>query len=100
MPKKKEKDYDVIIVGAGIAGCVLGFHLANARIKVKVIEKKPEDNLFEDWCDSIEKKAFAFAGIQAPKGDEIREERDHLAILTPDLQTIIHLGYYDYWIVD
>ncbi len=100
MPKKKEKDYDVIIVGAGIAGCVLGFHLANARIKVKVIEKKSEDNLFEDWCDSIEKKAFAFAGIQAPKGDEIREERDHLAILTPDLQTTIHLGYYDYWIVD
>ena len=100
MPKKKEKNYDVIIVGAGIAGCILGFHLANARIKVKVIEKKNRDNLAQDCCDSIEKKAFAYAGIQAPKEDEIRDERDHLAIITPDLQTIIHLGYYDYWIVD
>ncbi|MHA1418670.1 MAG: NAD(P)/FAD-dependent oxidoreductase [Candidatus Heimdallarchaeaceae archaeon] len=100
MTKKKEKNYDVIIVGAGIAGCVLGFHLANARIKVKVIEKKNRDNLAQDCCDSIEKKAFAYAGIQAPKGDEIRDERDHLAIITPDLQTIIHLGYYDYWIID
>ncbi|MHA1692864.1 MAG: NAD(P)/FAD-dependent oxidoreductase [Candidatus Heimdallarchaeaceae archaeon] len=100
MTKKKEKNYDVIIVGAGIAGCVLGFHLANARIKVKVIEKKNRDNLAQDCCDSIEKKAFAYAGIQAPKGDEIRDERDHLAIITPDLQTIIHLRYYDYWIID
>ena len=92
MSKKKEKSYDVIIVGAGIAGCVLAFHLANAKIKVKVIEKKSEVSIGEDWCDSIEKNAFAYAGIPAPKGKEVRDNRDHLAILSPDLNTIIHLG--------
>jgi len=98
--KGKTKPTDVIIVGSGIAGCVLAFHLANARLKVKVFEKKARKNLGHDWCDSVEKEAFAYAGIPAPKGNERKNDRDHLAIITPDLKKIIHLDYYNYWIVD
>ena len=98
--KKKKKETDVIIVGGGIAGCVLAFHLANARLKVKVFEKQSRDYVQHDWCDSIEKEAFSFSGIPAPKGKERRKDRNHLAILTPDLEHIVHLDFYNYWIVD
>ena len=98
--KPKPRPTDVIIVGSGIAGCVLAFHLANARLKVKVFEKKARKNLGHDWCDSVEKKAFAYAGIPAPKGKERKNDRDHLAIITPSFEKIVHLGFYNYWIVD
>ncbi len=98
--KQKEKPTDVIIVGAGIAGTVLAFHLANARFKVKVFEKNKREDLGHDWCDSIEKDAFEFAKIPLPKSKEKREDRDHLVILSPDFKKQIHLDYYNYIIVD
>ncbi|MHA1200795.1 MAG: FAD-dependent oxidoreductase [Candidatus Heimdallarchaeaceae archaeon] len=98
--KKKKKETDVIIVGGGIAGCVLAFHLANARLKVKVFEKQSRNEIDHDWCDSVEKEAFSYSGIPAPKGKERKRDRDHLAILSPDLESMIHLSHYDYWIVD
>ena len=98
--KQKEKPTDVIIVGAGIAGCVLAFHLSNARFKVKVFEKSERKDLGHDWCDSVEKKAFAYASIPPPKGKEKKKEVDHLVILSPNFNKVIHLDYYDYWIVD
>ncbi|MEE9410915.1 MAG: NAD(P)/FAD-dependent oxidoreductase [Candidatus Heimdallarchaeota archaeon] len=100
MSKKEERIDDVIIVGAGIAGCVLAFHLANANLKVKVFEKKPREKLGHDWCDSIEKKAFTTAGIPPPKGEERKKERDYAAIISPDFGKIIQLGFYDYYITD
>ncbi|MCG3260518.1 MAG: NAD(P)/FAD-dependent oxidoreductase, partial [Candidatus Heimdallarchaeota archaeon] len=98
--KQKQKQTDIIIVGAGIAGCVLAFHLANSRFKIKVFEKEKQDNLGHDWCDSVEKKAFAYANIPPPKGKERKNDRDHLVILSPDFQSTIHLNKHDYWIVD
>ena len=98
--KSKSKPTDVIIVGSGIAGCVLAFHLANARLKVKVFEKKARKNLGHDWCDSVEKEAFTYANIPAPKGKERKNDRDHLAIIAPNFEKIVHLGFYNYWIVD
>ena len=98
--KQKEKPTDVIIVGAGIAGNVLAFHLANARFKVKVFEKLKRDEIGHDWCDSIEKQAFEYAKIPLPKGKEKRNDRDHLVILSPNFKKQVHLDYYDYLIVD
>jgi len=98
--KKKQNDTDVIIVGGGIAGCVLAFHLSNARFKVKVFEKNPRHHKYHNWCDSVEKEAFSYSGIPSPKGVERKNDRDHLAILSPDLENIVHLDYYNYWIVD
>ncbi len=100
MSKKKQESIDVIIVGAGIAGCVLAFHLANANLKVTVFERNTRDNIGQDWSDSVEKKAFSFAGIPPPKGEEKKADRDHLAIISPDFGKIVHLGFYDYWITD
>ena len=102
MSKKesKPKPNDVIIVGAGIAGCVLAFHLATANRKVVVFEKKSKEDLGKDWCDSIEKEAFSYAGIPPPKGKEKRADRDQAAIISPDFGKIIHLNAYNCWIVD
>jgi flavin-dependent dehydrogenase len=98
--KPKPKPNDVIIVGAGIAGCVLAFHLANAKQKVVVFEKKSRENIGKDWCDSVEKEAFSYAGIPPPIGEEKKADRDYAAIISPDFGSIIHLDDYKHWIVD
>lgn len=98
--KPKLKPNDVIIVGAGIAGCILAFHLATANRKVIVFEKKTREDIGKDWCDSIEKEAFSYAGIPPPKGKEKKADKEHAAIISPDFGTIIHLDSYNQWIVD
>ena len=44
MSRKQEMKKDVIIVGAGISGCVLAFHLANTGLKVTVYDKKERED--------------------------------------------------------
>lgn len=103
MPKnKKQEDLSkkVIVVGAGIAGCVFSFHLAVAGYKVEIFEAKKREEIGHDWSDSVEKEAFKIAGIPPPKNPEKKDEIDHLVILSPNLETAIHLDYYNYWIVD
>ena len=101
MPKKREDlGKKVIVVGAGIAGCIFSFHLSVAGFEVEVFEAKKREELGHDWCDSIEKEAFHIAGISPPTAQERKPDRDHLALLSPDLQTVVHLDYYNYWIVD
>ncbi|MHA1303667.1 MAG: NAD(P)/FAD-dependent oxidoreductase [Candidatus Heimdallarchaeaceae archaeon] len=100
MPKAKKNTTDIIIVGAGIAGTVLAFHLATAGKKVKVFEKKKYEDLGEDWCDSINKEAFEYAKIPFPEGEEKKSDISYLSILSPDLKYKVDLGFYNYLIVD
>ena len=37
-----EEIYDIVVVGAGHAGCEAAFTIANSGIKVDLIEMKPE----------------------------------------------------------
>lgn len=38
--EKTDSNYDVVIIGAGIVGCALAYHLSSFKLKVLVVEEK------------------------------------------------------------
>lgn len=38
--EKTDGNYDVVIIGAGIVGCALAYHLSSFKLKVLVVEEK------------------------------------------------------------
>ncbi len=62
----KKNEYDVIVIGAGIAGLVCGCYLAKAGMKVLIIEKNSNPG---GYCTSFEKEGFEFdAGVHGIGG--------------------------------
>ncbi len=67
-----EKDFQVVIAGAGPGGTVLARGLAAAGFSVAVFDIKPEGSLGGNWSDAIEKHALSAAGIQLPAVTDFR----------------------------
>ena len=63
--------YDVIVVGAGAAGCLFSRNLAREGYSVCLVEKRDRNKLSHDWWDGVEKSIFDKVGITHPKGDEL-----------------------------
>lgn len=51
-----EKQYDIIIVGAGLAGMTMALALAQAKLKVCLIEAKPNYTLNEEDLSALDKR--------------------------------------------
>ena len=61
-----QKDYQVVIAGAGPGGSLLARELASAGISVAVYELKKEGTLGHNWSDAVEKTSLAAAGFEIP----------------------------------
>ncbi|MBN2542450.1 NAD(P)/FAD-dependent oxidoreductase [bacterium] len=70
IPKSK---YDVIVVGAGVAGCLFSRNLARAGFSVCLFEKKAESELGYKWWDSVIKTVFDEVSLSHPSGEELYE---------------------------
>ncbi|RLI49736.1 MAG: geranylgeranyl hydrogenase, partial [Candidatus Thorarchaeota archaeon] len=63
---------DVIIVGAGSAGCVTARRCAEMGLRTLILEKKPRELIGKKVCgDEISKSHFDATGIDYPTGDEV-----------------------------
>ena len=58
------KDYDVIIIGAGVSGCAIARELAKGKLRIAVLEAK------SDVCEGTSKanSGIAHAGYDAKSG--------------------------------
>ena len=65
------KNYDVIVVGAGSAGCLFSRNLAREGYSVCLVEKRDRNKLSHDMWDSVEKYIFSKVNIAYPKDDEL-----------------------------
>ena len=65
------RNYDVIVVGAGAAGCLFSRNLAGAGYSVCLVEKRERNKLSHDWWDAVEKSIFDKVSITYPKDDEL-----------------------------
>ncbi|MBY8996517.1 MAG: NAD(P)/FAD-dependent oxidoreductase [Candidatus Thorarchaeota archaeon] len=63
---------DVIIVGAGSAGCVTARRCAELGLKTLLLDRKPLKEVGQKVCgDEVSKAHFEATGIDYPDGDEI-----------------------------
>ncbi len=61
-----QKDYQVVIAGAGPAGALLARELAAAGISVAVYDIRKQGMLGHNWSDAVEKNALSAAGFKLP----------------------------------
>ena len=57
-PARKEPDYDVVIVGAGMVGCVLAKHLTQAKRRVLLLEAGKADALTYHGYQAYVERSF------------------------------------------
>lgn len=72
-------DFDVVIVGAGIAGALTGHKLAEANLRVLIIEAGDPLPRVQEWIDQFYSGSWPFGGpsLSAPQpGDPTAAWRD------------------------
>jgi geranylgeranyl reductase family protein len=80
-----EKKFDVIVVGAGTAGCLVSRTVANAGYEVCLIDRKKKEDIGEKVCgDAIGKHHFDNLEIEYPSGEELICKIDGGKLYSPD----------------
>ena len=63
---------DIIVVGAGSAGCVTARRCAELGLRTLLLDRKPRNEVGEKVCgDEVSKSHFEDTGIRVPEDDEI-----------------------------
>lgn len=83
------KRFDVIVIGAGTAGCMTAKTAAKAGLKVCLIDRKKRGDIGEKICgDAVGKHHFDELNLTYPKGDELRNQIEGVKIYSPNLETV------------
>ncbi len=89
--------YDVIVVGAGTAGCLAAKTVSEKGLKVCIIEKKPREEIGEKICgDALGEHHLKFLGLEKPTGGELEAKIDGIKIYSPDENTIFTIADKDF----
>jgi geranylgeranyl reductase family protein len=89
--------YDVIIVGAGTAGCLAAKTIAESGLKVCIVEKKNSEQIGEKICgDALGEHHLKYLGLEKPKGGELETRIDGIKIYSPDENTVFTIADKDF----
>ena len=89
--------YDVIVVGAGTAGCLAAKTIAEKGLKVCIVEKKPREEIGEKICgDALGEHHLKFLGLEKPTGGELEAKIDGIKIYSPDENTVFTIADKDF----
>jgi len=69
--RNPNRNYDVIVVGAGAAGCLFSRNLAREGYSVCMVEKSDLNKLSHDWWDLVATYIFDKVDINQPESDEL-----------------------------
>ena len=84
--------FDVIVVGAGTAGCMTAKTAAKAGLKVCLIDRKGRKKIGEKVCgDAIGKHHFDELGLEYPKGEEVESRISGVRIYSPDMKSVFKI---------
>jgi len=96
----KEKDslrYDVIVVGAGTAGCLAAKTVAEAGLTVCLVERKRREEIGEKVCgDALGEHHLKTLGLENPQGGELEKRIEGIKIFSPDTDTIFTVEHEDF----
>jgi len=76
------KSCDVVIAGAGVAGCLAARDLAAAGHSVLVLENRGRKKMGHDWWDTVDCEVFDEVGLAFPGNDEIAKSYE-FTVYTP-----------------
>jgi digeranylgeranylglycerophospholipid reductase len=86
------KEFDVIVVGAGTGGSLAAKTLAEAGLKVCMVDRKAEQDIGDKVCgDAIGKHHFDNVGIAHPSGKELDRKIEGIKVYSPDMETEVNV---------
>jgi flavin-dependent dehydrogenase len=89
--------YDVVIVGAGTAGCLAAKTAAEAGLKVCIVERKNRREIGEKVCgDALGEHHLRALGLNPPQQGEIERRIEGVKIYSPDLETVFTVRHEDF----
>ena len=89
--------FDVLVVGAGTAGCLAAKTAAEKGLKVCIIDSKKKENIGAKICgDALGEHHLKTLGLEKPKGDELEKKIEGVQIFSPDLNTVFTIKDKDF----
>ncbi len=86
------KKFDAVVVGAGTAGCMAAKTVADAGLKVCLIDRKKTENVGEKVCgDAVGKHHFDNLGLDYPSGEELERTIMGAKIYSPNTKSVFHI---------
>lgn len=94
---KPLNSYDVIVAGAGTAGCLAAKTTAEAGLKTCLIERKRREEIGEKVCgDALGEHHLKNLGLEKPQGGELEKRIEGIKIYSPDLETVFTIAHEDF----
>jgi digeranylgeranylglycerophospholipid reductase len=89
--------FDVLVVGAGTAGCLAAKTAAEKGLKVCIVESKKRAEIGVKVCgDALGEHHLTFLGLEKPQGGELEKKIEGLQIFSPDQNTIFTIADKDF----
>jgi geranylgeranyl reductase family protein len=89
--------FDVLVVGAGTAGCLAAQTVAGAGLKVCLIERKEREEVGEKICgDALGEHHLKALGLEKPQGGELEKRIAGIKIYSPDMDTTFTVEHEDF----
>jgi geranylgeranyl reductase family protein len=90
-------NFDVIVVGAGTAGCLAAKTTAEAGFNVCLVDCKNREEIGEKVCgDALGEHHLKFLGLEKPQGGELEKRIEGIRIYSPDLKTVFTIEHEDF----
>ncbi len=91
------KKFDVVVVGAGTAGCLAAKTTTEAGLKVCLIERKRREEIGEKICgDALGEHHLKNLGLEKPQSGELEKRIEGIKIYSPDLETVFTIKDEDF----
>jgi geranylgeranyl reductase family protein len=89
--------FDVVVVGAGSAGCLAAKTVAEAGLRVCLLEAKRREDVGEKVCgDALGEHHFRTVGLDKPQGGELEKRIEGIRIYSPDSETVFTIAHEDF----
>ena len=89
--------FDVVVVGAGTAGCLAAKTAAEAGLKVCLVERKPQKEIGEKVCgDALGEHHLKSLGLELPQHGELERRIEGVKIYSPDMETVFTVRHEDF----
>jgi geranylgeranyl reductase family protein len=89
--------HDVLVVGAGTAGCLAAKTTAEAGLNVCLVDRKKREEIGEKVCgDALGEHHLKTLGLEKPQAGELEKRIEGIKIHSPDLETVFTVEHEDF----